>query len=160
MTIYSHLLFRARLPLALSIGLVGSLVAHAQIPGQSVPDQPSINVAQSDRGFDATIGKETLHLVVCADSAIHVTTRPDGTATEHPQPWLLPADQSCKGSAFQFSKDAKSAVLKTKTMSVSFSLDRGNLTYSTLTASNCFAKVAQSRAHMLRSASMVIRPFI
>src|SRR5882757_7484125 len=131
MTIYSHLLFRARLPLALSIGLVGSLVAHAQIPGQSVPDQPSINVAQSDRGFDATIGKETLHLVVCADSAIHVTTRPDGTATEHPQPWLLPADQSCKGSAFQFSKDAKSAVLKTKTMSVSFSLDRGNLTYST-----------------------------
>jgi len=131
MTIYSHLRFRAHLSFVLSIGLAGSLAAFAQMPGQSTPDQPPINVTQSDRGFDATIGKETLHLVVCSDSAIHVTTRPDGVATEHPQPWLLPTDQSCKGSAFQFSKDAKSAVLKTEKMSVVLSLDHGNLSYST-----------------------------
>ena len=108
----------------------GSL--QAQIPGQTFPLQPVIHAVKTDRGLDATLGNETLRVVVCSDSIVHVVTRPDGGVVEHPQPWLLPAGESCKGAPFQYSQDAKSAVLKTAKIAVAFSLDHGNLTYSTL----------------------------
>jgi alpha-D-xyloside xylohydrolase len=103
----------------------------AQIPGQDTPAQPHIQVTQSARGFDATIDAETMRLVVCSDSIIHIVTRPNGSSVEHPQPWLLPASQSCPGAPFQFTQDAKAAQVKTARLSVSLSLSRGNLTYST-----------------------------
>jgi len=88
-------------------------------------------VTQSAQGFDATIGKETLRLVVCSDSILHVITRPNETTVNHPQPWLLPPDQSCKGAPFQFTQDEKLATLKTATLTASISLARGNLTFTT-----------------------------
>src|ERR1700733_8317482 len=118
-------LFRhAHLCISLLVGLAGSV--HAQIP-----TPPAAIVTPSAQGFDAAIGKETLHLVVCSDFILHVTTRPNDEATIHPQPWLLPADQSCKGAPFQFSKDDKAATLKTAKLTASISLARGNLTFST-----------------------------
>ena len=115
--------------LALSLLLINT--AHAQIPGQSTPTLPTVAVTQSPQGFDATIGKEALHLIVCSDSILHLTTRPNDAAINHPQPWLLPADQSCKGAPFQFARDEKAATLKTAKLTVSISLARGNLTFAT-----------------------------
>ena len=130
MTTGSPLFRSVGLSIFLSLIIAGPCIATAQVPGQSIPTQPTAVVAQSPQGFDATIGKETLHLIVCSDSILHVITRPDGNAATHPQPWLLPADQSCKGAPFQFGKDEKSATLKTAKLTVSISLDRGNLTFS------------------------------
>lgn len=124
-------LSRAHFPGLFFIMLAGFSAWHAQLSGQNIPAQPPVQVIQSDHGFNATIGKETMRVVVCSDSVIHVITRPDGSSVEHPQPWLLPADQSCKGSAFQFSQDAKSASVKTANLTVALSMDRGNLTFST-----------------------------
>jgi alpha-D-xyloside xylohydrolase len=127
----SPLFRRTRICISLVLSLTAASIAHTQIPGQSVPTPPAAIVAQSPQGFDATIGKETLHLIVCSDSILHVITRPDDVAANHPQPWLLPAGQSCKGAPFQFSKDDKAATLKTTNLAVSISLARGNLTFTT-----------------------------
>src|SRR6266852_8923928 len=127
MTTRSPLPFHARL--GLSLLLIST--AHAQVPGQSIPTLPTVAVTQSPQGFDATIRKETLHLVVCSDSLLHITTRPNDTAIHHPQPWLLPEDQSCKGAPFQFAQDEKAATLKTAKLTASISLARGNLTFAT-----------------------------
>src|SRR5437879_5330999 len=116
--------------LCLSLSIISASFAHAQVPGQSIPTLPTVVVTQSPQGFDATIGKETLHLVVCSDSIFHVTTRPNDTAIHHPQPWLLREDQSCKGAPFQFTKEEKAATLKTARLTASISLTRGNLTYA------------------------------
>jgi alpha-D-xyloside xylohydrolase len=129
MTIRASLPRRARL--CLSLSLISAPFAIAQVPGQSIPTQPTVVVTQSPEGFDATIGKETLHLIVCSDSILHITTRPNDTPANHPQPWLLPADQSCKGAPFQFGKDEKLATLKTATLTASISFARGNLTFAT-----------------------------
>jgi alpha-D-xyloside xylohydrolase len=123
----SHCGFVARFLLVAPVCLTAGLV-QAQIVGQ-LPVLPGVTVVESARGFDATIGPETLRVVVCSDAIVHVTTRPEGGMVEHPQPWLLPADQSCKGAPFQFSKDAKTATVTTAGISASIALDRGNLTF-------------------------------
>jgi alpha-D-xyloside xylohydrolase len=122
---------RAARMLLLAVMLGGVSVVYAQIPGQGISAQPSIQVTQSERGFDATIGRETLRLVVCSDSSVHVRTRPEGGTTEHPQPWLLPEKESCPGAPFEFRRDEKHAEVKTARLTVSLSLDRGNLSYAT-----------------------------
>jgi alpha-D-xyloside xylohydrolase len=123
--------YRAFFPFLVSVMLAGVSPLDAQIPGQGIPAQPQIQLTQSQRGFDATIGKETMRLVVCSDSIIHITTRPNGGAVEHAQPWLLPPNQSCKGAPFRFSRDGENASIKTEALTVALSLDRGNLSYST-----------------------------
>jgi len=95
---------------------------------------PTVTATQSARGFDATIGAETVRIVVCSDAVVHVVTRPEGAAPDtdkpaHPQPWLLPAAESCKGASFTFSQDAKNATLKTSALTVSIALDHGNLSF-------------------------------
>jgi alpha-D-xyloside xylohydrolase len=129
MTCENPLFRHARLRSLLLLGVAGTV--HAQIPGQSISTPPAAIVTQSPQGFDAAIYKETMHLVVCSDSILRVVTRPNDTPTNHPQPWLLPADQSCKGAPFQFSKDDKTAILKTAKLTASLSLARGNLAFST-----------------------------
>jgi len=70
MTTRSPLLCHARL--CLSLLLIGAPFAHSQVPGQSIPTLPTVAVTQSPQGFDATIGKETLHLIVCSASILHL----------------------------------------------------------------------------------------
>ena len=133
MTASTSLLRHARL--CLSLSLISAPWAHPQVPGQSIPTLPTVTVTQSPQGFVAAIGNERLHLVVCSDSILHVTTyvatRGDDATFIHPQPWLLPTDQSCKGAPFQFTQDEKLATLKTATLTTSISLTRGNLTFAT-----------------------------
>jgi alpha-D-xyloside xylohydrolase len=121
---------------AFALGLVPGLVlggaaAGAQIPGQEAGARPAAVVTGTPTGFEARIGPETLRVTVCGDSVIHVVTRPDGKAVEQQQPWLLPAAQSCPGAQFAFSQDAKQAMVKTSAVTVSISIQAGNLTFAT-----------------------------
>jgi len=43
-----------------------------------------------------------MRVTICADSIVHVVTRPSGHAYPE-QPWLLPAAESCPGAHFDFS---------------------------------------------------------
>jgi hypothetical protein len=58
----------------------------AQITGSSAPQFPPVHVTQSATGFDATVGDETMRVTVCADSVIHVVTRPHGQQSNPAQP--------------------------------------------------------------------------
>ena len=100
--------------------------ALAQMPGQQFPAQPPVRVTQSATGFDATIGTETMRVTVCADTVIHVVTRPQGGDAKPAQPWLLPTAESCTGAQFQFNQDAKRAMLKTAAITISLALDHGS----------------------------------
>jgi alpha-D-xyloside xylohydrolase len=103
----------------------------AQMPGQKLPGLEPTTVQQSSQGMRATVGSETLDITVCAGSVIHVLARPDATAKTGPQPWMLDPSESCVGSPFQFTQDAKSATIKTVEIEVSFDLERGNLSFRT-----------------------------
>jgi len=107
-----------------------ALFACAQILNQPAPTQPRVRVTESERGFDAMIGPETVHVAVCSGSVIHVLTRPSSATKEHPQPWLLPTRQSCPGAPFQFSQDAKHVSVKTAQLRVEIALDHGNLSFT------------------------------
>ena len=106
-------------------------VVSAQIPGSQNPALPPVHVTQSQNGFDATIGDETMHVTVCADRVIHVTTRPQPGLADLPQPWMLPAAQSCPGAHFEFSQNNRGATIKTAEMTVTLNLERGNLVFAT-----------------------------
>jgi alpha-D-xyloside xylohydrolase len=106
---------------------------HAQMPGQSIPDQPVIIVNQTDTGLSATVGEEHLTITVCRDSAIHVVATPNGsTFNDSQRPWMLDSTQSCPGAKFQFAKSDSAATLTTAELVVNFSLVHGNITYSSV----------------------------
>jgi alpha-D-xyloside xylohydrolase len=113
-----------------------AFVATTQAFAQILPTLPPAVVTQSATGFDATIGPETLRITVCADTILHVVTRPEASDANLAQPWLLPAAESCPGAKFQFSQDAKLATLKTAAISVSLDLSRGLLAFTTLDGKN------------------------
>ncbi len=115
----------------LSLVLAALALPHSLTAVAQRPPLPPTQVTQSAAGFDATIGAETMRVSVCADGVIHVVTRPHGEDANPAQPWLLPAAQSCPGAKFSFDQDAKRAMLKTASVSVSLALDRGNLTFAT-----------------------------
>ena len=118
--------------LLVALALATSCKSFAQMPGQKFPPLPPVTVTQSATGFDATIGPESMRVTVCADTIVHIVTRPQGGDAKPAQPWLLPTAESCTGAQFQFTQDAKRATLKTGTITVSLTLDHGNLTFSTL----------------------------
>ena len=106
------------------------LMATAQLGGE--PPSPAISVTEVKDGLTATIGDETLHLTVCNDSVIHVVSGPAVSPPPSSQPWMLPPEESCPRGRFVYTKDAENATLTTSSLKVTFSLKRGNITYSTI----------------------------
>ena len=106
------------------------LMATAQLGGE--PPSPAISVTEVKDGLTATIGDETLHLTVCNDSVIHVVSGPAVSPPPSSQPWMLPPEESCPRGRFVYTKDAENATLATSSLKVTFSLKRGNITYSTI----------------------------
>lgn len=93
---------------------------------------PAISVEQAKDGFAARVGGESVHVTVCNESVIHVVANPAAPQpAPQPQPWMLPAPESCPGVKFEFAKDADNASLTTANLKVTFSLQRGNIVYST-----------------------------
>jgi alpha-D-xyloside xylohydrolase len=121
---------------ALLLLAVTRMPASAQLSGD-LPPLPQISVSEAKDGLAATIGSETLHISVCADTVIHVVASPVGAASAVPeQPWMLAPAESCPGAKFRLVKDAHAATLTTAALKVTFSLERGNLTYSTVGGEN------------------------
>lgn len=104
-------------------------IARAQIPGQRLPGVALVHVTKTADGMHVTIGTETLDATVCSDSVIHIETRPRASNVEHPQPWLLPKRQWCKGAPFHYDETATMASITTAALKLEISKDRGNLTY-------------------------------
>ena len=117
--------FPALLAVALTVP-----VALGQMPGQEMPGLPPIAAHQSEHGISATVGEETVDITVCADAVIHVLAKVNAAAKVGERPWMLDASQSCPGAPFQFTQDARSATIKTGKLEVSFSLARGNVSFS------------------------------
>jgi len=111
--------------------ILTTLGSVPQMPGQRLPGKEPTTVQKLPLGMRATVGSETLDITVCDESVIHVLARPNATAQPGPQPWMLDASQACAGAPFQFTQDAKSATIVTGTTSVSFGLERGNLSFRT-----------------------------
>ena len=109
-----------------------SSIAHAQMPGQKAPGPPPAQVEQTSHGIRATAGSEVLEVTVCSGSVIHVVATPEPTAPASPRPWMLDAQQSCPGAPFTFAQDAKAASLKTAQLEVIVNIERGNLSFRTI----------------------------
>jgi alpha-D-xyloside xylohydrolase len=99
------------------------------MPGQRLPDQPSITANQTSDGLGAAIGNERLTVTVCSASIIHVTATPVPEEEPSPRPWMLDRAQSCPGARFRYEKSRNSATLATDRLKVEFSLERGNLVF-------------------------------
>ena len=109
-----------------------SSMANAQMPGQKAPGPPPAQIEQTSHGIRATAGSEVLEVTVCADSVIHVVATPAPSAPASPRPWMLDAQQACPGAPFTFAKDAKAASLKTAQLEVIVNIERGNLSFRTI----------------------------
>jgi len=118
--------------LSILLLLTGASGAAAQMPGQNLPGMETIAAEQSEHGIHATMGSEVLDVVVCSDSVIHVVAKPNAEAKSGQKPWMLDASQSCPGVPFQFEHDVRVDTLKTKQLEVTFSLDRGNLSFRSI----------------------------
>jgi alpha-D-xyloside xylohydrolase len=99
--------------------------------GSDPPPVPTITVQKERDGFSAKIDSEVLHVSVCGDAIIHVAATPTASPSHAEHPWMLPAAESCPGAAFEFTVDKDSARLSTDALQIRFSLQRGNLNYST-----------------------------
>ena len=110
--------------LRLALCLIPFTAAYAQ-------QGPRVTVQQTPTGLTAHIDDETLHLIVCQPTVIHVIAGPGDPQTKTDpatQPWITPG--SCPGAKFTFAQDDKAAILTTSAIKVSLSLHGGNLTYT------------------------------
>ena len=109
-----------------------SSMANAQMPGQKAPGPPPAQIEQTRHGIRATAGSEFLEVTVCSDSVIHVVATPETAASGSPRPWMLDARQACPGAPFTFAQDAKAASIKTAQLEVIINVERGNLSFRTI----------------------------
>jgi alpha-D-xyloside xylohydrolase len=103
------------------------------MPGQKMPGLVPIQVQQTAKGIRATAGKEVLEATVCSDLVIHVVAMPEPLDHQPARPWMLGEEESCPGVPFTFTQGDKSAVLRTAKIELGLSLERGNLSFRTLT---------------------------
>jgi hypothetical protein len=79
--------------LLVALAFTASAGTFAQIPGQTFPTPTAAQVTQSATGFDATLGAETMRVTVCADTIVHVVTRPPQVAASSATP--IPRSPGC-----------------------------------------------------------------
>ncbi len=104
----------------------------AQMPGQKAAGPPPEQVEQTSHGLRAIAGQEVLSLTVCSDAVIHVVATPAPSPATSLRPWMLDARQSCPGAPFTFTQDARAATLKTAQLEVKLNIERGNLSFRTV----------------------------
>jgi len=118
---------------ALAVLVCMGPAGFAQMPGQDLPPLPAISVEQTDHGFHASVGPESVEVTVCRSSVIHVVASPQGpVSAEHPRPWMLDKVDACPGAKFSFTQNATMASITTEELRVDFSLSRGNFTFMTI----------------------------
>jgi alpha-D-xyloside xylohydrolase len=88
--------------------------------------------ATAPDGMTATIGKESVHISVCGAAVIHFVAAPGAPGAVGPsQPWMLDPKEACPGAKFQLPQTPDAAVLTTDALKIEFSLNRGNVQFST-----------------------------
>jgi alpha-D-xyloside xylohydrolase len=107
--------------------------ADGQASGEKMPGLVPIQVQQIATGIRATAGKEVLEATVCTDLVIHVVVVPEPLDHQPARPWMLSEKEACPGAPFTFTQEDKFAVLRTAKVELSLSLQRGNLSFRTLT---------------------------
>ncbi|MGB7265537.1 MAG: hypothetical protein WBC92_08485, partial [Terracidiphilus sp.] len=112
-------------------------ISAVRAPGQTqageAPRPAAMQTAESTGGFTAHNDREQLEVTVCGDSLIHVTARLLTAPASHElQPWMLSQTESCRGSAFQFSRANGVATLTTAQLAISMPERDGNLIVKTL----------------------------
>ena len=127
-----HLTYRFPFVLFLLVLATGSRGLNAQLSSE-LPPLPQISAIETKDGMIAKIGDETLHLTVCSDSVIHVVAGPEAVSSaEQVKPWMLAPSESCPSAVFTFKSDGDVVAIETAALKISFSLKRGNLTYSAI----------------------------
>jgi alpha-D-xyloside xylohydrolase len=87
----------------------------------------AVTVERDANGVTMRNGEETVRVVVCASSVIHVVAGPgDPRASSPEEPWLT---ERCKPGSFEFTRDEKNATLATPALRVLFDLKDGRLTF-------------------------------
>ncbi|HWF66126.1 MAG TPA: TIM-barrel domain-containing protein [Acidobacteriaceae bacterium] len=121
---------------AVALGLLmtgGSCAIVATAQENAIP--PVVTVQPTTDGFTATVGGETLRMIVCRDAVVHLIAAPGDTAplgASPQQPWMLDASSACPGAKFEFSQGPDTAWLTTAKLRVTIEKQGGNLVYSTL----------------------------
>jgi len=98
-----------------------------------VTPAPPMAVHQTADGFEAEVGSETVRVMACGDSVIHVVAFPSNAPAQGAspaQPWMLDRSASCPGASFTFTRDAAAPSLKTAKLLVNIQDPGGNLTFS------------------------------
>jgi alpha-D-xyloside xylohydrolase len=119
-----RLLIPAQLLLAAAAGHSGAVAAQT----------PAARVHATESGFEATMGTETLRVIACSDSVMHVLAYPGSApvqASSPEQPWMLPHSESCPGVKSSFSESTDDASITTGKLTVKIVKRNGNLIYST-----------------------------
>ncbi len=107
----------------------------AQLPG-AAPPQPTITVHETKTGFSAVSSAETIEITVCRDSVIHFVSHAAQTSGDiPPQPWMLADNEACPGAHFSFASTPKDVTLTTAAVKVQLSLEKGDISYTSLTGS-------------------------
>ncbi len=94
----------------------------------------SVKVLATASGFEATVGTETVRVIACTDSVIHVLAYPGSApvqAASPAQPWMLPQSKSCPGVKTTFAQGSDSASTNTGRLTVQILKSSGSLVYST-----------------------------
>ena len=113
---------------------VAPVIAVAATP-VNLPSYSVLKVQSSADGFVAMLNGETLRVVVCSDTVVHVVASPGASAVQGAspqQPWMLDKSTACPGAKFTFSQGTDSASLTTAKLLVTIDKNGGNLVYSTV----------------------------
>ncbi len=90
-------------------------------------DAPKIVVEREPTGAVMRNGVETLHVIVCGPSLLHVVAGPgDPKASSPEQPWIVAA---CPSSPFEFAAGEKEDTLSTSRLRVVLNHENGSLTF-------------------------------
>jgi len=128
-------LFSARRAAVFGLVVFGSVWAPFATAAKPIDQEPQLppHVRLDQTGFVATMKGETMRVLVCGSSVIHVLTAPgeqEPQASSPAQPWMLAHANVCPGSKFDVRQDAGGVSLTTNKLKVTLENKGGNLVFS------------------------------
>ena len=111
-----------------------TLLVAAAWAGAAAAQSSTVTVHATSSGFQAEAAGETLQVIACGDSVIHVLAYPGSApvpSASPQQPWMLPRSESCPGVKFNFAQTAGGASIATGKLIVKILKSSGSLVYST-----------------------------
>ena len=122
------------------LGFTGLIVAFpfpliAQVASKPAASALPAAVAHQDStGFRTETGSETVQVMVCSETVIHVVAYPTvapAQGASPQQPWMLDRSKACPGAKFTFAQNDDGASLATAQVDVRMQASGGSLIFST-----------------------------